>query len=53
MPGTTVSYIWLVYYFLPLFSFNKVMLGYLNGLAKMKAYAVFQAARNVLIAILS
>ena len=51
MPGTALSYIWLVFTALPLFSFNKVMLGYLNGLAKMKAYAVFQAARNVLIAI--
>lgn len=32
------------------FSINKVILGYLNGLSKMKEYAVFQALRNIFIA---
>lgn len=46
-----LRYIWLVFPALPLFSFNKVILGYLNGRSRMKAYAVFQAVRNALIAI--
>lgn len=33
------------------FAINKVVLGYLNGLSKMKEYAVFQTMRNILIAI--
>lgn len=32
------------------FSINKVILGYLNGLSKMKEYAIFQSLRNILIA---
>lgn len=32
------------------FSVNKVTLGYLNGNSRMKAYAVFQSLRNILIA---
>lgn len=32
------------------FSVNKVVLGYLNGLSRMKVYAVFQSLRNILIA---
>jgi len=31
------------------FSINKVILGYLNGLSRMKEYAVFQSMRNILI----
>lgn len=34
---------------LPLFSINKVALSYLNGLSKMRAYAVLQALRPILI----
>ena len=34
---------------LPLFSVNKVALSYLNGLSRMRAYAVFQAMRPILI----
>lgn len=33
------------------FSINKVILGYLNGLSKMKVYAIFQSLRNILIAL--
>ncbi len=33
------------------FSMNKVILGYLNGLSRMKEYAVFQSMRNILIAL--
>ena len=36
---------------LPFFSCNKVILGYINGLSRMKAYAVLQALRNILIAL--
>jgi len=32
------------------FAINKVILGYLNGLSKMKEYAVFQSIRNIFIA---
>ncbi len=32
------------------FSMNKVILGYFNGLSRMKEYAVFQSMRNILIA---
>ena len=32
------------------FAINKVILGYLNGLSKMKEYAVFQSMRNIFIA---
>lgn len=32
------------------FSMNKVVLGYLNGLSRMKEYAIFQSMRNILIA---
>lgn len=31
------------------FSINKVILGYLNGLSRMKEYAVFQSLRNIFI----
>ncbi len=34
---------------LPLFSINKVALAYLNGLSKMRSYAVLQALRPILI----
>lgn len=33
------------------FSMNKVILGYLNGLSRMKAYAIFQSLRNILITV--
>lgn len=33
------------------FSQNKVILGYLNGLSRMKVYAVFQALRNIFITV--
>lgn len=33
------------------FSINKVILGYLNGLSRMKEYAIFQSLRNILIAL--
>ena len=33
------------------FSMNKVLLNYFNGLSKMKAYAVFQSLRNLLLAL--
>ena len=33
------------------FSLNKVVLGYLNGLSKMKEYAVLQSLRNILIVV--
>lgn len=36
---------------LPIFSLNKVILNYLNGLSEMKAYAVFQSVRYLAIAI--
>ncbi len=35
---------------LPFFSFNKILLNYLNGLSRMKAYAVFQSLRYFFIA---
>ncbi len=48
-PGMLVSIntIWVALIF---FSINKVFLGWLNGCSKMKAYACFQASRNVAIA---
>ena len=33
------------------FSQNKVILGYLNGLSRMKVYAIFQALRNIFISV--
>lgn len=45
-----VCSMWYVLPGLILFSINKCVLGYLNGLSRMKAYAVFQALRNLLIA---
>lgn len=49
--AASLRWMWLVFPALPLFSFNKVILGFLNGLSRMKAYAVFQAARNALVAV--
>ncbi|MCK5129471.1 MAG: polysaccharide biosynthesis C-terminal domain-containing protein [Clostridiales bacterium] len=44
-----VSYMFYVVPALFFFSINKVILNYLNGLSKMKEYAVFQSLRNIFI----
>ena len=44
---TSINTIWGALFF---FSINKVFLGWLNGHSKMKAYAFFQASRNLFIA---
>ena len=41
--------IWVIIPALPLFSLNKIILSYFNGRAMMKAYAFFQAFRNLAI----
>jgi len=40
----------LILFGLPFFSLNKILLNYLNGLSRMKAYAVFQSLRYFIIA---
>lgn len=45
---TSINTIWGALFF---FSINKVFLGWLNGHSKMKAYALFQASRNLFIAV--
>ncbi len=44
-----VSYLFYVVPALFFFSINKVVLNYLNGLSRMKEYAVFQSLRNIFI----
>jgi O-antigen/teichoic acid export membrane protein len=44
-----LSYLYFIIPALFFFSINKVTLNYLNGLSRMKEYAVFQSLRNILI----
>lgn len=39
----------LIIFGIPFFSLNKVLLGFLNGLRKMKGYAIFQSLRWILV----
>ena len=43
-----ISYLYLTVPALFFFSINKVVLNYLNGLSRMKEYAVFQSLRNIM-----
>lgn len=49
--GSLVNGLWCVLPALILFSLNKVLLSYINARSKMRAYAIFQALRNVFIAL--
>lgn len=44
-----ISYLYYIVPALFFFSINKVTLNYLNGLSRMKEYAVFQSLRNIII----